>query len=241
MRSVTETEMVKRKDVFLTNPWELNPIWNVLTPAEKEEVVANMEICHYRKNDIIHREGKTPTHMMMVVAGKIKIFKDGIGMRQQIIRLLKPYDLFSYRGVAAGGTYNSTAVAIEQCTVYQLRKEIFLKLLQQNNEFCFLVLRNMAGALGAQEAQTVSLTQKHIRSRLAEALLKLKQDYGTDADKVTIAMYMSRDDLAAMSNMTTSNAIRTLSQFAHEGIVSVDGRKIKILDEEALKRLDRLG
>ena len=40
--------------------------------------------------------------MMMLVAGKIKIFKDGIGMRQQIIRLLKPYDFFSYRGVAAG-------------------------------------------------------------------------------------------------------------------------------------------
>lgn len=233
--------MVKRKDVFLTNPWELNPIWNVLTPEEKEEVVTNMEICHYRKNDIIHREGTTPTHMMMLVAGKIKIFKDGIGMRQQIIRLLKPYDFFSYRGVAAGGTYNSTAVAIEQCTVYQLRKELFIDLLQHNNQFCFLVMRNMAGALGAQEAQTVSLTQKHIRSRLAEALLKLKQHYGTDADKVTIAMYMSRDDLAAMSNMTTSNAIRTLSQFAHEGLISVDGRKIKILDEEALKRLDRLG
>lgn len=233
--------MVKRKEVFLTNPWELNPIWNVLTPAEKEDVLANMEICHYRKNDIIHREGTIPTHMMMVVGGKIKIFKDGNALRQQIIRLLKPYDFFSYRAIVGGGTYNSTAVAIEQSTVYQLRKEIFIQLLQENNHFCFLVMRNMASDLGNQEEQTVSLTQKHIRGRLAEALLKLKQHYGTDADKVTIAMYMSRDDLAAMSNMTTSNAIRTLSQFAHEGIISVDGRKIKILDEEALKRLDRIG
>ena len=241
MQPLRAKKMVKRKEIFLTNPWELNPIWNVLTPDQKALVVDNMEICHYRKNDIIHREGTVPTHMMMVVAGKIKIFKDGIGQRQQIIRLLKPYDFFSYRGIAAGGTYNSTAVAIDQSVVYQLHKDIFLQLLQHNNEFCFLVMRNMAGALGVQEAQTVNLTQKHLRGRLAEALLTLKESYGTDADKVTIAMYMSRDDLAAMSNMTTSNAIRTLSQFAQEGIISVDGRKIKILNEEALRRVDRLG
>ena len=42
---------------------------------------------------------------------------------------------------------------------------------------------------------------------------------------------MAREDLANMSNMTTSNAIRTLSQFASEGIISLDGRKIKMLDE----------
>jgi CRP-like cAMP-binding protein len=87
----------------------------------------------------------------------------------------------------------------------------------------------------------VNLTQKHIRGRLAETLLTLKQTYGMDEDGVTIAMYMAREDLANMSNMTTSNAIRTLSQFASEGIISLDGRKIKLLDESELTRISRLG
>ena len=50
-------------------------------------------------------------------------------------------------------------------------------------------------------------------------------------------MLLPREDLANMSNMTTSNAIRTLSQFAQEGLVDVDGRHIKILDEKALERI----
>ena len=54
-------------------------------------------------------------------------------------------------------------------------------------------------------------------------------------------MYMSREDLANMSNMTTSNAIRTLSQFALEGIISIDGRKIKILNEEELVHISKIG
>jgi CRP-like cAMP-binding protein len=76
---------------------------------------------------------------------------------------------------------------------------------------------------------------------LAEALLALKKTYGYDEDGFTIAMYMAREDLANMSNMTTSNAIRTLSQFASEGIISLDGRKIKLLDEQESTRISRLG
>jgi CRP-like cAMP-binding protein len=99
----------------------------------------------------------------------------------------------------------------------------------------------MSNDLAISESRTVNLTQKHIRGRLAETLLTLKQTYGMDEDGVTIAMYMAREDLANMSNMTTSNAIRTLSQFASEGIISLDGRKIKLLDESELTRISRLG
>ena len=41
--------------------------------------------------------------------------------------------------------------------------------------------------------------------------------------------------------MTTSNAIRTLSNFASEKLISIDGRKIKILDEERLKKISKIG
>ena len=125
--------------------------------------------------------------------------------------------------------------------VYRVRREAFIKLVQQNNEFCFAVLLAMAKDLAISESQTVNLTQKHIRGRLAESLITLKRTYGLDEDGATIAMYMAREDLANMSNMTTSNAIRTLSQFATEGLIALDGRKIQILDEEELTRISRLG
>ena len=41
--------------------------------------------------------------------------------------------------------------------------------------------------------------------------------------------------------MTTSNAIRTLSLFAAERLIAIDGRKIKIIDEEELKKISRIG
>ena len=44
-----------------------------------------------------------------------------------------------------------------------------------------------------------------------------------------------------MSNMTTSNAIRTLSQFAQEGLIAINGRHISILNEKELAKVSRLG
>lgn len=52
---------------------------------------------------------------------------------------------------------------------------------------------------------------------------------------------MAREDLANLSNMTTSNAIRTLSNFVTEKIIVVDGRKIKILNEPMLRKISKFG
>jgi CRP-like cAMP-binding protein len=95
--------------------------------------------------------------------------------------------------------------------------------------------------LGGSDTKIVTLTQKHIRGRLAEALLFLKDHYGMEEDGSTLSIYLSREDLANMSNMTTSNAIRTLSSFANEKMIVIDGKKIKIIEEEELRKISKLG
>ena len=79
--------------------WELNPVWDVLTDEQKQFIDSQIEVVSYKKNEIIHHEGDVPTHMLMLVSGKIRIYKEGTGQRQQIIRVLKPYDFFGYRVV----------------------------------------------------------------------------------------------------------------------------------------------
>lgn len=233
----------KRSQEEYKKIWELSTIWNVLTDEEKEYVDNYVSVHRFRKNEIIHHEGDIPTHMMMLAEGKVRVYKEGVSNRNQIIRLLKPYDFFGYRAIIAndGNGYNTSVSAFEESLVYMVKKDAFLHLIQTNLEFCYLVMVEMARDLGHSDTRSVNLTQKHIRGRLAEALISLQQRYGYDEDEATIAMYMSREDLANLSNMTTSNAIRTLSNFAEEGLISIDGRKIKILDMQRLSKLSQHG
>ena len=102
-------------------------------------------------------------------------------------------------------------------------------------------IQKLAVALGISDERTVNLTQKHIRGRLAESILFLKESYGLEEDGCTLSIYLSREDMANLSNMTTSNAIRTLSTFAQEKIIAIDGRKIKIMNEPELEKISKFG
>ena len=221
--------------------WDLNPLWQSLTEEQRRDVPKHVEIVRYAKNEVIHLDGDESAYVWMLLKGKVRIYKEGIGQRKQIIRLLKPYDIFGYRACIANESYNSSANALEACTVYRMEKEYFSELIRANGALCYEVMLMMAKDLAISEIQTVHLTQKHIRGRLAESLLLLLKNYGYEEDGHTLAMLLPREDLANMSNMTTSNAIRTLSQFAQEGLIAIDGRHIQILDQKALEKISRLG
>lgn len=233
--------MAKKQADVLVRIEDIFPAWDGLTPDERQFVRSNFTIHTFKRNEIIHAEGDVPSHMMILASGKLKVYKEGVGSRTQIIRMLKPGATFGYRAIIAGENYNTNVMAFEASVIYMLKADIFLSILRHNNKFCYYYLEDLAVDLGHSDARTVNLTQKHIRGRLAEALLLLKNNYGLEEDNATINIYLSREDLANLSNMTTSNAIRTLSNFVSEQVIAMDGRRLKIIDEDKLIKISKLG
>lgn len=216
-------------------------IWNVLNEKEKETITTNTRIVEFKKNEIIYGENDLPKDLMCLCIGKVKIFKDGVGGRSQIIRMIRPTQYFGYRAYFAKEPYVTAAAAFEASTICFIPMVLIEKLVMNNSSLAMFFIRELSTDLGIADERVVSLTQKHIRGRLAESLIFLMDSYGLEEDGATISIYLSREDLANLSNMTTSNAIRTLSNFADERIISLDGRKIKIHDADLLRKISRIG
>lgn len=216
-------------------------LWQPLTQEQKEILAKDFTIQKYKKNENIYCEGETPNYLMCLLSGKVKIYKDGVGGRSQIIRVIKSHEYFAYRAYFAEENYVTAAAAFEPCTICLILMPTIVKLIQENPELSMFFIKQLSKDLGISDERTVSLTQKHIRGRLAESLLFLKDTYGVEEDQCTLSIYLSREDLANLSNMTTSNAIRTLSNFAAEKLIIIDGRKIKLIEEEKLKRISKIG
>ncbi|MGN0037420.1 MAG: Crp/Fnr family transcriptional regulator [Bacteroidaceae bacterium] len=219
----------------------ISDLWNPLTEEQRAYLSAHFTIQRYKKNETIYCEGESPTLMMCLLSGKVKIYKDGVGGRSQIIRMVKPKEYFGYRAYFAQEDYVTAAAAFEPSTLCLIPMTVIRELVQQNNNLAQFFIVQLSKDLGVSDARTVNLTQKHIRGRLAESLLFLKENYGLEEDQSTLSIYLSREDLANLSNMTTSNAIRTLSNFANEKLIAIDGRKIKLIDEEKLKKISKIG
>lgn len=219
----------------------LSDVWRVLTEEEREILRKNAKILTFKKNEMIYCEGDEPMDMMCLLKGKVKIYKDGVGGRSQIIRMIKPIQYFAYRAAFAQEPYLTNASAFETSTVCIIPMIVVEELIFSNPNLAIFFIRQLSKDLGIADERTVNLTQKHIRGRLAESLLFLRDNYGMEEDGATISVLLSREDLASLSNMTTSNAIRTLSTFVAEHIIAIDGRKIKIIDEDRLFKVSRRG
>lgn len=216
-------------------------IWQLLTDEQHSVLKQNFTIQRYKKNETIYCEGEVPTHMLCLLSGKVKIYKEGVGGRSQIIRVIKPVEYFAYRAYFSGGNYVTAAAAFEPSVICHIPMTIINQLVMDNRQLSMFFIHQLATDLGIADERTVNLTQKHIRGRLAESLLFLKDCYGIEEDGYTLSIYLSREDLANLSNMTTSNAIRTLSNFSTEKLIAIDGRKIKIINEEKLRKISKIG
>lgn len=216
-------------------------LWMPLTPDQREFLAKNFIIQKFKKNEIIYCEDETPMHLMCLLSGKVKIYKDGVGGRSQIIRVIKDKEYFAYRAYFAEEKFVTAAAAFEPCVVCLIPMPAIMELVKQNADVAIFFIRQLSIDLGIADERTVNLTQKHIRGRLAESLIFLKDTYGVEEDGCTLSIYLSREDLANLSNMTTSNAIRTLSLFANEKLITIDGRKIKIIEEDKLRKISKIG
>ena len=219
----------------------LSALFDPLDETQRETLTQKVQIQAYKKNEIIYREGMSPSDLHCLISGKVKVYKDGVGGRTQIVRVVRPVDYFGYRAAFVGEDYLTAASAFEPSVVVKIPMLALMPILQKNAELACFFIRQLSMSLGQADERTVNLTQKHIRGRLAESLLFLKERYGVEEDGATLSIYLSREDLANLSNMTTSNAIRTLSNFANERLIAIDGRKIKLIDEPKLEKISRIG
>ncbi|MCE1200401.1 MAG: cyclic nucleotide-binding domain-containing protein, partial [Marinilabiliales bacterium] len=121
-----------------------NCLFNLLTAEEKIILLANSSSARYRKNDYIFMEGDYPIGLQFLKEGKVKLIKEGIGGREQIIRMFTDNGLISYRSLIAGEPHNGTAIVIEDSEILTVPPQIFFDVLLKNNEFSLSLLKELA-------------------------------------------------------------------------------------------------
>jgi len=218
-----------------------NSIFKVLSNEQKDLLLSNMSCISYKRNEVIFKEGFNPSGLLSLAKGKVKIYKDGLNGKEQILRLAKPGDFIGYRALFANDYYNASAGAFEDSVVCIINKECLYNIIEQNHLFGIQIINFLARELGESESYLISLTQKHLRGRLAESLVRLAETYGFENDGSTIKIQMYREDLANLANMTTSNAIKTLYSFRDEKVLELNGKRIKFLDYQKIEKISKLG
>ena len=78
-----------------------------------------------------------------------------------------------------------------------------------------------------------NLAHMPVKGRVTQALLQLREQFGT-LPGGSIALTLSRQDLASLVGATYETIFRILNELAREDLIRLDGKDIAILDPDGL-------
>jgi len=211
-------------------------IFKKLTDEEVNELTFEKGCAFYKRGDIIYHEGNRPNGSYCISSGIVKLFKTGVEGKDQIIKFAKKGDIIGYRSVLSGELSCTTAKVIEDATVCFIPSSTMISFMKNNSDFSLELMQIACTELGVANSFITGIAQKTVRERLAEVLIYLKREFGTDDDNV-LRISLTREEFANIVGTATESVIRLLSEFKTDKYIELNGRKIKILEEAKLKRL----
>lgn len=112
-------------------------LWQYLTDEQRRLLDGSSIVEKYKKNDIIYHENDVPRFLYCLVKGKVKIYKEGVGGRQQIVRMPRLKGFFGYRAGFTNSVYSTEASALEDTTLCLIPLDIIKHIILENHQVSF--------------------------------------------------------------------------------------------------------
>jgi CRP-like cAMP-binding protein len=214
--------------------------FNSLKALTKDELlrISNCKTTRMiKRGEIIFSEGDKINGVYCVKDGICKLSKLSENGKDQIVKLNFKGDIMGQRSIIGEESSNLTATALNDMEVCFIPKSEILEDLERNPNFSLDILKQMAHDLKDSDNTIVNMAQKSVKRRLADTLLYMHSNFGVDKD-FYLNVVLSREDYANIVGTATESAIRILSQFKNEGLISTSGKQIKINNIEELNRVE---
>ncbi|WP_139956251.1 Crp/Fnr family transcriptional regulator [Flavicella sediminum] len=207
-----------------------------LSSEELKEVSNHKNELIFKKGDVIFKEGSMLNGVYCIKEGKCKLTRLSQNGKEQIVKFIKHGDMLGYRSVLSEEPVSLSVVALEDMAACFIPKKDIFDSIQNNKDFSKDMFKVVCHDLKDANATLTNMAQKTVRERLADMLLFLDETFG-EAEDGTINIQLSREEISNVIGTATESAIRLLSELKKDKIISLVGKKIKIEDKEALKRI----
>ena len=210
--------------------------WCILADEDLKRLNKAKIVKNYDAGETIYYEGDPCTGIYDLEAGVVAFRKYDLEGNATLISLAYPGRTLGYRSLLGGGNHVTSAETIKPSQVCFIEKSVVWDLIDRNPALSQRFLKRVSKDLGrATERyhQELTLTVRH---RLINLLLILNDRYGTaeDADKATIELPLSRQDLAALIGTRPETLARTIRVLRNSDLAHFNGRQV------AIPRLDKL-
>jgi len=232
LKSTTEmvTDQSSEFREFLANI----QLWQGL-PEAQLEALAEIAIAQtYPKGQVIFAQGDQGRGFFVVRSGRVKVYKLSVEGKEQILHFFAAGDHFAEVPAFDGQCFPASAAAVEKSEVLFFPRTAFLALLEEHPTLAINILAIFARHLRRFAQIIEDLSFKEVPGRLAVYLLYLSDRNGTSD---AVELDMTKTQLAAFLGTIPETLSRVFAKLNQDGLISIDGSKIKLLNRQRLRLL----
>ena len=205
-------------------------------PEAKSPLAALGTITRFERNNTIVSEGDEAEYSYKVISGAVRLSKMMSDGRRQIAEFALPGDFF---GINWLDEHAMTAEALNDVTVVRYARGRLERLGDENREVRAELFSNLRHDLWAAQNHLVILGRQSAMERVASFLVQT-MERSKQADKTTIEVPMTRQDIADYLGLTIETVCRMLTKLKTSGIVAIPNRhEIVVRNLAALRRAAR--
>jgi CRP/FNR family transcriptional regulator, dissimilatory nitrate respiration regulator len=214
------------------------PLFEGLPPEQVEDLAMIVTDQVFRKGETIFSEGEDANGFYVVITGRVKIFKLSPDGKEQILHFFGPGEPFGEVPVFTGQHFPANAEAVEESRIFFFPRKSFVDLIKRNPSLALNMLAVLSKRLRRFAALIDDLSLKEVPGRLAAYLLYLS-DQNQGAKVLELAV--TKAQLASLLGTIPETLSRILGKLSSQGLIETDGRRIRILANEALRDLAESG
>ncbi len=214
------------------------PFSQLLSQEQVDLLQRNSNVVSYNKKDIVFRQNSRTSHIMLMVSGLVKIFKEGRNERTVLLNLAKPGEYIGMLSLMGDQIHQYSATVVENADICFIDINAYRNVLMENGKFS-LQLMNLISQKGLFIFnRLMNQTHKQLPGRIADVLLYFaEQIYG----QPHFDFPLTRRELAELAGTTKESFIRTLTEFKNDKIIYLDGSRVEIISMDIVKTLSELG
>lgn len=186
----------------------------------------------------IYLAGDPSDQIFLLKSGAVRISTSGADGQETILAFLHPGDLFGELAIVDDGPRDHVASAHEDTVLCAINRDMVVQLVHQVPTLGYQITKLMGLRLRRFRTRVQELLCKGAPERVAQTLLDLATECGVrDAGGVQLKIRLSQSDLGNLVGLARETINIVLQDFRQRGLIEVDGRRIRIVNEDGLRRI----
>ncbi len=204
------------------------PLFSALEEAELRDIAAVARPLELRRGETLFNAGERPEGIFIVIDGLVKLSIMAPDGAERIVDLITPNHAFGEALAFLDRPAPVTATALERSALLLIPKRIVTEALRETSPLVRRMLAGLSQRLHYLLMDIESVCLHSARERVIRYLLSLRENEHANATHVRLPA--RKHVIAARLNLTPETFSRVLHELASDGLIEVQGTRIRIPD-----------